>query len=66
MRGERKQPGAEARPSAMLFSGGNRAELTAAWAVAQAMQRSRLQQEHGLKPERAALIAGLAYGEVAA
>ena len=62
MRGERKQPGAEARPSAM-FSGGNRADYTASPTWAQAIQRRRLQEEHGLIRDRAAVVAGLAYGE---
>lgn len=33
---------------------------------AQAMQRRRLERDHGLTADRAAVVAGLAYGEAAA
>ena len=64
MRGETKRAGAEAGPSAMFWR--ERADDTASGTIAQAIQRCRLQQEHGLSADRAALIAGLAFGEVAA
>lgn len=62
MEAHTKRPSAEAGPSGMSF-GGDTKDDTATLDLAQAMQRHRLQRDHGLSVPLAALIAGLCFGE---
>lgn len=59
-----ERPGAEAGPSEQSWRDGS--EDTSEATIAQAIRCHRLQERHGLNPDRAALLAPLVYGEAAA